>query len=463
VVSLIAAVVVVLHGFLGPDLAPKNLATVAVWVHYRGLLVVGLLAFGNLFCTACPFVLVRDLARRLRAPTRHWPAWLRTKWLGLALLVAVLFAYELLDLWAHPAWTALLVMGYFAVAIVVDVPFKGAAFCKYLCPVGQYNFLASTLSPLELRVKSQAVCEGCVTHDCLLGTAPRVGGGGPPRQRGCELGLFLPRKVGNLDCTLCLDCVHACPHDNIALAPRVPGDELADSGRRSGVGRLGRRRDLAALAVVFTFGALLNAFAMTGPVYGLERWLGHVAGTSREGVVLALIFIFALLIVPGVLLGLATIATRALAGQPRELSDPSARAVPAVPSVMQFVFSLLPLGFGIWLGHYGFHLLTGAFTLLPVSQSAALDLLGWPVLGWPRWGSAGLKPGTVYPVQIGFLLVGLIGSCAVAYRFAVSAYGQRAFRAAIPWIVLSVLVAVTAAWVLSQPMEMRAVTLGSFR
>jgi polyferredoxin len=34
-------------------------------------------------------------------------------------------------------------------------------------------------------------------------------------------------KVGNLDCTMCLDCVHACPHDNIALVTRIPGAESA--------------------------------------------------------------------------------------------------------------------------------------------------------------------------------------------------------------------------------------------
>jgi hypothetical protein len=73
-------------------------------------------------------------------------------------------------------------------------------------------------------------------------------------QRGCELALFLPAKVGNLDCTFCLDCVQACPHDNVAISPRVPGLELVDPRRRSGIGRLARREDIAALVVVFVFG-----------------------------------------------------------------------------------------------------------------------------------------------------------------------------------------------------------------
>jgi hypothetical protein len=58
------AAVLVLHGLFGPDLAPKNLATLLTWVHYRGLLVLVLLAAGNLFCLACPLLLARDLSRR---------------------------------------------------------------------------------------------------------------------------------------------------------------------------------------------------------------------------------------------------------------------------------------------------------------------------------------------------------------------------------------------------------------
>ena len=45
-------------------------------------------------------------------------------------------------------------------------------------------------------------------------------------QRGCELALFQPRKIGNLDCTFCLDCVQACPYDNVGIISRVPADGI---------------------------------------------------------------------------------------------------------------------------------------------------------------------------------------------------------------------------------------------
>src|SRR5436190_18549322 len=67
------AVVLVLHGLFGPDLAPKNLATLLTWVHYRGLLVLVLLAAGNFFCLACLLLLPRELARRWFRPAWNWP------------------------------------------------------------------------------------------------------------------------------------------------------------------------------------------------------------------------------------------------------------------------------------------------------------------------------------------------------------------------------------------------------
>ena len=64
---LLLAALMVFDGLFGPQLAPKNLATVLTWVHYRGLVVLALLLAGNLFCLACPFMLVRNLARRFDA------------------------------------------------------------------------------------------------------------------------------------------------------------------------------------------------------------------------------------------------------------------------------------------------------------------------------------------------------------------------------------------------------------
>ena len=447
-VLLLIAVVMVLHGLLGPRLAPANLATVLTWVHYRGLLIVALLAVGNLFCTGCPFILVRDAARRLHTPSARWPRWLRRKWPALVLFVAVLFVYELFDLWSLPRATAWLVLAYFGAALAVDLVFSGASFCKYICPIGQFNFLVSTLSPLELRVREPATCGTCRTADCIKGRrAPEA----PLRvvRRGCELGLFLPAKVGNLDCTLCLDCVQACPHDNIALTTRVPGFELAEARRRSGIGKLAQRWDLAALAAVFVFGALLNALGMISPVYALERKIGAWLGTPAEAPVLAILFLLMLVVVPAVLLAVAGWASSLAVGAPQG-------GLKTALYVRTFVYALIPFGAGVWAAHYGFHLLTGALTIVPVMQSAVADLAGRPWLGAPRWTWVGMPPGEVLPIQLGLLALGTIGSMALAWLIAERESPSRVTAAAAPWMALTLVLLVAAVWMLAQPMEMRA-------
>jgi hypothetical protein len=366
-------------------------------------------------------------------------------------VVAVLFAYELFDLWALPRATAWLVLGYFGAALAVDLLFAGATFCKYLCPIGQFSFAGSTVSPLELRVVQPETCRSCRTVDCIRGrrdpASPRpVLQQRPLLQRGCELALFLPSKVGNLDCTFCLDCVHACPHDNVALAVRTPGLELADNGRRSGIGRLSRRQDIAVLFVVFVFGGVLNAFGMAAPAHTFEHWVAHTLGVTSGALTLAILFVTVLVVAPVLLLGSAGAATAWLTGG--SLSS-------SVRAAASYAPALVPLGFGVWLSHYGFHLLTGALTVVPVVQSAAIDLLGRAALGAPMWSWTGMQPGSVFPLEVGVILLGAIGSIGVAHLISQRDHADHAWSATVPWAAVTLALALAAIWILAQPMQMR--------
>ena len=271
-------------------------------------------------------------------------------------------------------------------------------------------------------------------------------------QRGCELHLYLPAKIGNADCTFCLDCVQACPYDNVALAVRPPAAELTDDRPRSSLGRLSARGDLAALALVFTFGAVLNAFAMTAPVYAVQRWIGLTTGIESEGWVLAIVFAAALVAAPLVLVGGAALLTRAV--------EPAGLRPAAALTVRRFAHALVPLGASLWLAHYGFHLLTGFWTVIPVAQAAALDMTGWPLLGEPLWTWVGLRPGQVLPLQLGAVVLGTVGSMTAAWLIAERDHPRAAARAMLPWAVVVLLLATVAAWVFLQPMEMRG-TLGA--
>ena len=445
----IISAAMILHGLFGPTLAPRNLATTFTWVHFRGALVFVLLFAGNFFCLACPFMLVRNFARKFFHPVRNWPRRLRNTWLAVGLFISILFLYEWLDLWASPWWTAWLIIAYFAGALLIDAVFKHATFCKFVCPIGQFNFVASTVSPLEVMVRDTDVCTRCATKDCIRGVrepaAPLV-----TIQRGCELALFQPRKVGNLDCTFCLDCVQACPHDNVGIISRLPAAELMTDGMRSGVGYLSRRKDLAVLAIVFSFGALLNAFGMVSPVYALEQWLANLFGVNYELPVLAVIFGLFLVCEPLLLIGIAAWLSRVWGGSRR----------PLVSLAVRYSYSLAPLGFSIWLAHFGFHFLTGLYTFIPVTQ-AALANLGWSGLGQPRWGLSGIAPNVVQLFEYGFISLGLLGSLLVSYAIARTEEVDHPLRVFLLWGLLSLVMAGGAFWLMSQPMEMRGVVLGA--
>lgn len=573
VVLLAVSALILYDGFWGPQLAPKNLAGVLPWVHWRGFVVLALLIAGNIFCMACPFMLPRRLAKKLLPANRPWPKLIRNKWLAIAVLLVFFWAYEAFDLWASPWLTAWVALTYFVAAFVIDGFFKGAAFCKYVCPIGQFHFVHSMVSPLEVRVRQPDICGSCPTKDCISGryaqmpdtdafrhtgesrnlaggdesgaaeerqllrhsgasrnpgdrdgswnseeqiplrhsrkSSPRVGARNPselvPRdqeampsqnqptkegserttsqmrvpaarrisslaasegerefatptglkliQSGCELWLFQERKVGNMDCTFCLDCIQACPYDNVGIQLRAPASEFRKLDQwHSGVGALTERTDLAALVFVLVFAAFVNAFGMVAPVYALEQWLAGQLGVTSEPVVLGLLMIVGLVALPLVVVTTAAWSSRALVGGMEALTATATR----------FSFALVPIGLGMWLAHYGFHFLIGALTVVPVVQSFLADF-GVPVFGQPQWHLAAIVPDSwLVPMELLLLELGMLVSLTVGYRIARQRQGTaaEAARALLPWAVLIVALFFTGAWMMTQPMEMRGVILG---
>jgi cytochrome c oxidase assembly factor CtaG/polyferredoxin len=432
----VLAGLVILDGLTGPQVGAMNLAGVLPWIHWRGFLIVGLLSAGNLFCFACPFTAPRTLARRWLAPRRSWPRALRSKWLAVGLLVLFFWGYEAFALWNSPWWTAWIAIGYFVSAFAVDALFRGAAFCKYVCPVGQFNFVQSLISPLEVKVRDPRVCETCRTRDCIRGRD------GIP---GCGTGLFQPRKAGNLDCTFCLDCAHACPHDNVGILVNSPGSELYRDTFRSGIGRFGRRPDVATLAVLLVFAAFANAAGMVAPVARRLDYLSTLLGQSSTLLSSTLFYVATLGVLPVLTIAAATAASRRwgrLSGRPLEVAS-------------RFAFALVPLGFGMWLAHYSFHFLTGYDAVVPVTQRFATEW-GWSAPEEPEWLYACCRPvqSWLLKMEIVALDFGLVLSLYTAYRLSM-ARSPRPLRALVPWAALLIVLFAVGIWTVFQPMQMR--------
>jgi polyferredoxin len=476
VILLGAAVLVILDGLFGPQLAPKNMAGILPWVHWRGFVALALLVAGNLFCMACPFMLPRRLAKRWFPARSHWPKVLRSKWLALAVLFLFLWSYEGFDLWASPWLTAWLALAYFAACFVVDGIFRGAAFCKYVCPIGHFHFVNSLVSPLEVSIRDPEVCGSCRTRECIVGvyeepralvmdehSPPTSQPPSPPRalrtdergkllQAGCELWLYQETKWGNMDCTFCMECIHACPYDNVGIHTRPPARELWEDPRRAGVGRFTLRPDLAALALFLTFAAFMNAFGMVTPVYALQARMGEVLGLTSGPVLVGVLFLAGMIVLPAFLVALTAKVSSVLSASGRTVVEEATR----------YGYALVPVGFGMWMAHYLYHFLVGGLAIIPATQEYLADL-GFPLLGSPAWSLGPMVPDSwLLPLEFLFLELGLLASLVVAYRIAQREVGagRRAMRGAAPWGALAILLSVTGIWLLLQPMEMRGTLMG---
>jgi polyferredoxin len=430
---LAAAILILYDGFTGPQHAPTNLATVLVWIHYRGFVILALLLVGNVFCYACPFTLPRTLATRLSRGGIRWPKPLRNKWISILSLLALFWLYEWLDLWASPWLTAWLTAAYFAAAALLETIFVESPFCKYVCPIGAFNFTYSALSPFQISAADLDRCRTCEGKECVRGDGSVLG---------CGTELFVPQIEANMDCIFCLDCARACPYDNVQLRIRSPLRELSTRLRRSGW-------DLAFLSVALTTAGLLNAFGMVPPVYILQGWMSTQLGIESSGLLQFLITASGLVLLPALLL----LANSALN---RWVSAPSVRS-PLRSYAVRYAPAFVPLGFGIWFAHYGFHFVTGGLSLIPVLQTFLLSH-GIDLLGTPMWTLSALLPATwVFPLQVVCVFLGFMISLLIAGRRALYA-GRRpmdALAELLPWSLTLFGLTVVGLMVFNLPMEMR--------
>jgi ferredoxin len=337
---------------------------------------------------------VRDAVRKVIKPSLRWPHVLRNKWLGSALIALYFWVYEAFSLWDSPWLTAWLITGYFIGAVLIDSLFRGASFCKYVCPVGQYHFVVSLISPREIAVKEKAVCRSCQTYDCLRGNE---------KSRGCELYLFQPKKVGNLDCTFCLDCVKACPHDNVGLLPIAPAKPLLTDVYRSSIGRLSKRTDLVALVLLLVFGAFVNAAGMVGPVMMWEHHWHARLGVHAMPYIVGAFVLTGAVILPSVIYQLC-----AFVNSSRQIAS-------------RLAFSLVPLGVGMWAAHLVFHA-ASAWTTAPVT-----------------W------------LEILLLEAGLCVTLYTAWHISEGVV----LKQFLPWAAVSCLLFCAGIWIFFQPMQMR--------
>jgi polyferredoxin len=423
------AFLIIYDGLTGPQLAPRNSATIISWVIFRGLIILTLIFAGNFFCMACPFALTRTIARKLSIAGNRWPQVLRNKWISIGTLFLIFWLYEWLDLWESPWLTAWIVIAYFVTSIALEAMFSESPFCKYVCPLGAFNFVHSSIAPLQISARDSSICQQCDGKECVNGS---------DKVLGCGTELFVPTLRSNMDCTLCLDCSRACPYDNVGLIVRKPFSELILNLTRS-------RWDHSFLLISLSLFAILNAFGMVSPIYSILDWMESTLGITSEGVRLFLVFTVGVL-------GLTSLIAFTCGKLGESVTKLEAKVIAS-----RYSTAFVPLGAGIWIAHYGFHFLIGALTIIPAMHAFLIDR-GIELIGsTPNWDVGFIIPmENIFPFQVGAVFVGFFISLYVLGSKSMrNEKPSQALMVILPWAITLFLLTVAALSIFNLPMEMR--------
>lgn len=411
--TLAGFILVILTGLFGSPVGSRNFAILFVWIGWWTALKLFFLPLGGRsWCSICPIPMPGEWLQQgwLVSPggrglglNRRWPRRLRGVWLQAAGFAAIgLFAAVTLT---TPAVTAWVFLGLIAAATVTALIYERRAFCRYLCPMGGFIGVYSTLAPLELRPRKT---ETCAVHDrktCYTGCE---------RGNGCPWLNYPAALQANLNCGLCFECLRTCPQENMTLNLRSLDGELKQPGR------FGLDDAYLSLALI---GSVLAFTAVFQGAWGGLKTAAYQIGSPGWWLFAAGYILLSFGLLPGLL--------AALTAWSRRLSrtDWSMRRLFALLSR-----SLLPIGFLAWLAFT----ISFAFSKLAYLWPVLSDPFGW---GWNLFGTAGMEwqpylLESAPVIEAALLAAGFLWSALAVWRtLRQSSAEPAAVRAALPvWI-----------------------------
>lgn len=434
-VSLVLFLLVLTAGIFGSQ--KHNIAPVLTWTWWWVLLIFLVLGFGEAFCMVCPWEALSSLVTSLSLKSRikklgfekPWPKWARNMYPAVALFILLTWFELGNDVTHSPQATALMGLVMVAMAVLAAIVFEKRAFCRYGCLVGRITGLYSLFSPVEVRSVSTDACVKCTTKDCYRGNETSTG---------CPTGLFPGSFNENSYCTMCTECVRACPHDNMTVNTRPFASDLMQKTRF--------RWDESMLAIVLLALTSFHGLTMTPQWTQLNHWLRAETGLGPMPVFTVLMTV--MLIAPILLFWFAAQLARAMTGE---------GGVPATRIFKAFAYSLVPVALFYHLAHNCMHFFHEGQNILPLLS----DPFGW---GWNLFGTAGrtygplLSMNSIWCLQIVCIVIGHIYGVLVADRIARRLYGEggQAVRCLVPLLATMVLYSAFSVWLIAQPMEMRS-------
>lgn len=442
----------ILAGLFGSPVGSHNFAIIFVWIAWwSALKLVFIPLGGKSWCSVCPIPLpgewlqtggLLQKSRRRIGLSRRWPVRLRGGWLqaGAFLVIGLFSAVTLTD----PRLTAWVLLALFGLAFALSLVFENRSFCSHLCPIGGFSGLYARTAPVELRVIDSAVCAAHTEKTCY---------------QACPWGLYPLALKDSAQCGLCMECLRACPSDNLAVNLRPFGADLttfplagAAPPPRAAKSPAGLRLDETFLALVMLGSALAFAAVFTGP-WGWLKSAAFAIGTTKWALYALAFLALNLLLLPGAFGLAAWLGERLSGGHAFRAPLPLRGRLPLRGAEMRRSIArqspaLLPLGLFAWIAFTVSFALPKLTTVLTVLS----DPFGW---GWDLFGTAHTAwfpdfSGFSSLIQMALLLLGLFWSARLVVQNtdAPAGRGNSSVYAPIPVALFSLAYTLILFWLL---------------
>ncbi len=420
ILSMSLFAVLITAGLFGTPLGNRNASIVLVWMLWFAALMIILIPLGGrIWCLLCPIPSLSEWISRgaiiskkdkIRNLGYSWPGKLDNIWLqNIAFLGVAVFSPLILT---RPKATAYALLIFVLLAIAVDLSFRkprsGRMFCRYLCPIGGFLGLYSSIGPVEIRSRDKDTCKHCTLKTCIKGNE---------RGYGCPWLVYPGGLSKNAYCGLCLECIKSCAYQNMTIKTRMPGKDLLNKPR---LDEAFKGFIMLGSAWVYTaayFGWWNNLKAVI--TFSDDIFLSAATRWDNVGLFASLLIGTTLLVLPVFHAGFTWMSKR--------LADSD---TPLTRLFIDYAMLSVPLGFMAWVGFVvGMLMVNGSYILSSLS-----DPLGY---GWDIFGTAGIRWSPfltewVPYIQLVSLLIGAFFAAKVVYSVSKSHFGNHPFRASIP-------------------------------
>jgi len=225
IVFFIILSIIIYYGLISePDLRFMGgipFATTMIWDVWHPLLAFTILLLGRLWCFACPIGAVGEWTQSVFSLKKKYPEKYRNLWIAVIFFLFIFAAERHLFMFTrNPPNTALLLLFFTGLAVVMGAIYEKRSFCRYICPIGLVLGIFSMLSAIELRCKSRKTCQDHDIKECVIGSETG---------KACPVSEFPQTMERNNQCIMCMECVKSCSKGNIRLSPRLPGADIIKS------------------------------------------------------------------------------------------------------------------------------------------------------------------------------------------------------------------------------------------